>query len=138
VFVLLQNDPLGQGLADDEPIGQNWPNEHKVGEVERATQYVPAAQTEMVPVLLQNDPAGQGLSVADPAGQNPPVLHAVEVSSLPKQYLPTGQATGEADPPAHVKPGRQKTQIVFDVTLQVLCLYWPAGHTLQMVQEVAP
>ena len=75
VFVLLQNDPLGQGLADDEPIGQNWPNTHRFGAVDLTGQNVPAAHTAIVLVFLQNDPEGQGLSDTDPAGQKLPVVH---------------------------------------------------------------
>ncbi len=104
----------------------------------RCWQYVPAAQTEIVLVSLQKDPAGHGLSLDVPGGQYPPALQVKEVSELPGQYFPAGQITGNAAPPAHVKPGRQKAQTVFDVRLHTLVLYWPTGHTLQIVHAVAP
>ncbi len=69
-------------MGKDELTGQNWPGTHAVELVDRAAQYVPAGQGEMVLALVQNAPAGQGLSVIEPAAQKLPVPHRISIEGF--------------------------------------------------------
>ena len=68
-----------------------------------------------------------------PAAQ---VLHGNAAVAL--QYEFAGHATGAAEPPAQVKPAGQAAHTVLEAAVQALVRYWPAGHTLHVLQAVAP
>ena len=85
-----QYDPEGHWDAEDELTGHDWPNTHRVGEVEPDGQYVPASQSNILLVLLQNAPPGQGLLVGELTGQYWPKTHGLGAVDRARQYVPAG------------------------------------------------